>query len=225
MQIEDKPTFSVRAMNESLQEVFPDKPHDSDRTVKRALVGEFITYKMCRIIHQERNSEIVKQERAEFAHYIYEEGLREQRIYVEEMGFNLYTSRTYGRAPRGQRVHKIVGGQRGNNITFIAAISNTSGLVYHETYNQSVKKEYFTDFVTSLEAILRACDNPVTVILMDNASFHRNLLEHFPNLNIKKLNPHSPFSNPIANALSVLKDRIKNISMMYAMLGQLEEKD
>ena len=209
MLIEDKPTISLRELNETLQEVFPDKPHVSDSTVKRALDGELITLKLCRTIPQDSNSERVKQVRAEFAHYMYEEGLREHRIYVDEMGFNLYASRAYGRAPRGQRVHRIVGGQRGN-ITLIAAISNTGGLVYHETHTQSVKKEIFTDFLTSLEAILRSCDNPDAVIVMDNAPIHRNIEEVFPNLNIKKLPPHSPFLNPIENVFSVLKARLKN---------------
>ena len=45
---------------------------------------------------------------------------------------------------------------------------------------------------------------------MDNAPIHRNIEEVFPNLNIKKLPPHSPFFNPIENVFSVLKARLKN---------------
>ena len=56
MLIEDKPTISVRELNETLQEGFPNKSRVSNCTVKRALDGELVTLKMCRNIPQDRNS-------------------------------------------------------------------------------------------------------------------------------------------------------------------------
>ena len=102
MLIEDKPTISVRELNETPQEMFSNKPRVSNCTVERVLDGVLITLKMCCNILQDRNSVRVKQEHAEFAGYMYEEGFHKHRIYIDEMGFNLYTSRAYGRAPREQ---------------------------------------------------------------------------------------------------------------------------
>ena len=43
MLIEDNPCITIREMNRTLQEVFPNKPFASDRTVSRALDSTLIT--------------------------------------------------------------------------------------------------------------------------------------------------------------------------------------
>ena len=65
------------------------------------------------------------------------------RVYIDEMGFNLYTKRTYGRAPVGQRALRIVGGHRGGNIKLIAAILDGADLLYYEKHKRGVTKEDF----------------------------------------------------------------------------------
>lgn len=206
MMVEDVPTISVRELNEYLRATFNLKPHVSDSTVGRALDGELITLKKCHNIPEERNSLQVKDKRVEYAHYMYERGLQQHRIYIDESGYNLYTKRTYGRARRGERVNRIVGGQRGGNITLIAAVSDRCGLLYYEVHTASVTKETFLNFLTSLEAIL---GEEEAVLILDNAPVHRGMNELFPDLNFKFLPPHSPFLNPIENCFSVLKCRLK----------------
>ena len=68
--------------------------------------------KKCHNIPEIRNTDAVNDSFVTFAHYMYENGLQQHRIYVDETGYNLrvYTSRSYGRAPQGRRVNKIVGG-------------------------------------------------------------------------------------------------------------------
>lgn len=45
-------------------------------------------------------------------------------MYVYETGLNLHCKRVYGRARHDERVNRVVGGQRGANVTIIIAISD-----------------------------------------------------------------------------------------------------
>lgn len=148
------------------------------------------------------NSPAVKVARVEFAHYMCERCLQKHRVQVEETGYNLYTKRMYGRAARGEHVVWTVGGQRGGNITVIIAIYDVGGLIYHEIHVQSVTKEVFHDFLTSLEVIL---DEDDAVVIMDNASCHRDAAQSLTSHEMRYLPPHSPFLNPIEKCFGVLK--------------------
>ena len=110
--IEAVPTISIRELNTDLRAIFTNKPHVCEATINRALQNELITLKKCHNIPENKNTDAVKDSRVTFAHYMYENGLQQHRIYVDETDYNLYTSRSYGRAPQGERVNRIVGGQR-----------------------------------------------------------------------------------------------------------------
>ncbi|XP_064100877.1 uncharacterized protein LOC135211501 [Macrobrachium nipponense] len=204
--IEAEPTIPIKNLNEILREVFPRKQRVSDVTVSRAPQGELITLKLCQNIEQDRNFPKVKEARSVFAH-LYESGLQKHRIYLDESGYNLYTKHTYGRAPRGERVHRTVGGQLGGNITLIAAISDQDELVYHEIHTSTVNMDRFKDYFTSLNAILGEED---CIIFMDNAPCHNNISDIFPKRVIRYLPPYSPFLNPIETCFSVIKVLLKN---------------
>ena len=60
---------------------------------------------------------------------MYDEGIHKLRIYIDETGFNLHTKRAYGRAPMGQRINRIVSGQRGGNVTSVLRGSYTAHAV------------------------------------------------------------------------------------------------
>ena len=137
---------------------------------------------------------------------MYTFGLQCHRIYIDETGFNLFTRRHYGRAPIGERVHRMVAGQRGRNVSVIAAISDRVGLVYHEIVHRSVNREVFIDFLTSLSVIL---GEERAVLIMDNAPCHSNVSVDNDALDIKYLPPNSPFLNPIENCFSVFKADMK----------------
>ena len=176
-------------------------------TVSRALEGELITLKQARNIVGNRNSPEVKAERLAYAHWMYEIGLQKHRVYVDETGFNLYTKRAYGRAILGQRVNRVVRGQRGNNVTVIVAICDTVGVLYHEIHERGVNREVFYDFLTNLQVIIGEED---VVVVMDNAPCHRRMDIEFPRLAIKFLPPYSPFLNPIEECFSVFKAYLKH---------------
>ena len=93
-------------------------------------------------------------------------------------------------------MNRIVGGQRGRNVTLIAAISDRVGILYRETHVTTVTKGTFRHFLTSLQAIL---GDEEAVLIMDNAPVHMDMQNDFPNLEIKYLPAYSPFLNPIEN--------------------------
>lgn len=135
-----------------------------------------------------------------------EDGHNGRRVYIDETGFNLYTQRTYGRAAIGERVNRIVGSQRGRNITFLVAITVDVGVLHYEVFERGVTKADVEMFVTTLSTIL---DNERAVIIMDNAPCHRDIQPPSPRHLIHFLPPYSPFLNPIENCFSVLKSHAK----------------
>lgn len=206
MIVEDIPAITLRNLNRRFREIWPHKPVVSDSTIARCLDGLLISLKSCNDVPAARNSPATKEARINYAHWMYTTGLQCHRIYIDETGFNLFTRRHYGRAPIGQRVHRMVGNQRGRNITVIAAISDHVGLVYHEIIHGSVNRAVFIDFVTSLSVIL---GDERAVLLMDNAPCHSNVTVDNDALAIKYLPPNSPFLNPIENCFSVFKADMK----------------
>ena len=206
MLIEANPCYTLNEMNNQLRDIFPRQPRVSTMTLSRHLKNELITMKQARNIPQNRNSLEVKEQRVAYANWMFEEGIQKHRIYIDETGFNLYTKRAYGRAPIGERVNRVVSGQRGGNVTVITAISDQVGVLYYEVHLGSVKAETFNEFMASMEAIIEDED---VVILMDNAPCHRGILEVYPELQLKYLPPHSPFLNPIEECFSVFKAYLK----------------
>ena len=170
--IEANPCITLNELNATLHEIFPRKPNVSTMTVSRALQGELITLKLAHNVPNTRNSPEVKERRLEYATWMYDEGIHKHRIYIDEAGFNLYTKRAYGRAPMGQRVNRIVSGQRGGNVTVITAISDQVGVLYYEVHTRSVTFDAFSSFIASLEAFVNGED---VVLIMDNAPCHNNV--------------------------------------------------
>lgn len=205
--VDANPCITLKELNATLRDIFPRKPQVTTMSVSRALQGQLITLKQAHNISGTRNSPQVKVARIAYAHWMYEVGLHKHRIYVDETGFNLYTKRTYGRAVQGQRVNRVVKGQRGNNVTVIVAISDMVGVVYHEIHDRSVTREAFASFMTCLEVML---GEEETVIIMDNAPCHQGIQDNFENLEIKFLPAYSPFLNPIEECFSVFKAHLKH---------------
>ena len=205
MMIEANPSISIKKLNEEYRATFPNLDHIHDTTLSKSLDGELISLKKIHDVARERNTPRIKEIRMNYSNWIYNEGTGQHLIYIDECGFNLYTKRTYGHAPVGQRAVRIVGGQRGRNISAIVAISNQVGVIYNEIHTGSVTKNVYLDFITSLSAIL---GEEKAVLIMDNAPCHNINFIHEDH-KIKYLPPYSPFLNPIENCFSVLKADLK----------------
>ena len=206
MMIETNPCITLKRMNMQLRETWPNTPQVSDSTIARVLDGQLISVKKSHDIVATRNEPRIKEQRVLYAEWMYNYGLGGHRIYIDETGFNMYTRRQYGRAPVGQRVNRIVNGQRGRNTTVIVAISDQVGVVYYEIVVGGVTGEIFRNFITSLTAIL---DNERAFLIMDNAPSHNNIHIDSEYQDLKFLPAYSPFLNPIENCFSVLKSDMK----------------
>ena len=206
MLIEGNPLVTLKQLKQDVLSIFTNKPIFSEATLARALDGELISLKLARDCPAERNSERVKLSRKNFAEWMINAGIATHRVYVDECGYNLWTRRSYGRSVVGERVNRIVGGQRGRNATVVAAISDKVGLLYHEIHFATVTKPVMCNFMFNLEFIL---GDEQAVIVMDNAPVHHGLQQNFPELEIMYLPPYSPFLNPIENCFSVFKSAIK----------------
>lgn len=134
------------------------------------------------------------------------EGMGIHKIFVDECGMNMFTSRTQGRAERGMPAVRINHGQRGRNLTICLAVSERLGLVHHNSFTGGQTQQRFSDFLMELAVLV---DEPF-VVIFDNASSHERI-PGFPRADQshKHLPPYSPFLNPVENAISCLKAEIK----------------
>ena len=117
--------------------------------------------------------------------------------YIDESGHAVDSPRTHGYAPKGERCYGTQDWGANGRINVIGAIINNAlfavGLFYC-----SVNSIVFGTWVRKL--LLPSLNKP-TVIVMDNASFHKNaqLLEEIRQAGhvVLFLPPYSPDLNPI----------------------------
>ena len=136
------------------------------------------------------------------------EGLQQNLVFEDEMGFNIWTARTRGRAKRGEPAVRIVEGQRGSNITVLLAVSPNLGLVHHAIRDGGVRTQNVADFISEVEALMASEERHV--LICDNAPSHVNVEEYVsaPN-DIRRLPRYSPFLNLAELANSALKAAVK----------------
>ena len=118
-------------------------------------------------------------------------------MYVDETGINKYLTREYGRARRGEKVLGKVYGQRFERTNIVAAQVGKE-IIAPSQYKGTTTSEFFEKwFKTQLLPEL----SEGSVIVMDNATFHRKnrlneiAVEH--KVKIIFLPPYSPELNPI----------------------------
>ena len=197
--VEENTAFTLEQINAELRRRLPIKPQVSLTSLHRALCGQLITLKKLESVPAERDRPDVVDAREIHAEWFILN--IDEVIYIDESGFNLWTSRTRGRALRGERAVRIVGGRTGPNFTLLLAVSNRRGFVHHTMHQGGVDIARFNMFLN--EASNAAGDGPITFIL-DNAPCHRraeeaNLREHHE---VRYLPAYSPFLNIAENCFA-----------------------
>jgi transposase len=130
---------------------------------------------------------------------------REKIVYIDETGFDSYLSREYGRSKRGTKITGLVSGRKFRRTSLVAAKVRKeiiAPLQYDGTMNGSLFEFWFQHML--LPALPEN-----SVIVMDNASFHRktrlfSLIEETSH-RIIFLPPYSPELNPIEKFWGWLK--------------------
>ena len=135
----------------------------------------------------------------------------EALVYVDECGIDQYLYREYAYAPRGQKIVAEISGKKFKRTNLAAGICLgkwIAPLEYEGTTNSALFEFWF-------ERCLLKEVKPGSVIVLDNATFHRKSILHA--LAQKKdcfvlfLPPYSPDLNPIENKWAWLKKRLRKI--------------
>lgn len=130
-------------------------------------------------------------------------------VFVDESGFNLAMTSRYARALTGQRAYGQVPRNRGENTSFLAALS-LNGLQAPMTLQGSVDSIAFETYV---ERVLLPTLTPGQIVVLDNHRIHKGdrvaELLAARGCSLLFLPPYSPDLNPIEEALSKIKTFVK----------------
>jgi transposase len=143
-------------------------------------------------------------------------------IYVDESGLNREYRRLYARAKRGIPVHDKKSGKRRKKLNIIAGLLyGTFGkkhIAVH-SYEHATTASFFEDWF-EWQLLSEVPEN--TVIILDNASFHRKqvLCDTAARYGviILFLPPYSPEFNPIEHSWANFKQWLKYNSSRFPML-------
>jgi len=135
---------------------------------------------------------------------------------VDECGVDRYLYREYAYAPRGQKVVAEISGKKFKRTNFCAGTCLGKWVVpieYVGTTDRILFEFWFEQYLLK-EA------TPGSVIVLDNATFHRKSvlpgLAAQKNCSVLFLPPYSPDLNPIENKWAWLKNRLRKVLPDFA---------
>ena len=136
--------------------------------------------------------------------------------YIDETGIDTYLYREYAYSPKGTAVYGEISGRKFKRVGIVAAQMDgkiISPLQYEGTMNSSLFEQWF-------EQCLLPRLPQKSVIVMDNAAFHRksrlfSLAENFK-CQLIFLPPYSPNLNPIENFWRWLKRYLRKILPLHS---------
>jgi len=132
-------------------------------------------------------------------------------VYVDECGVDQYLYREFAYAQRGQKVVAQISGKKFKRVNFCAGICQgrwVAPIEYSGTTNSALFELWF-------EKRLLKEVNPGSVIVLDNATFHRKKV--LPGLAAQKnctvlfLPAYSPDLNPIEKKWAWLKRKLREL--------------
>ena len=202
---------------DNFKNILPEVLRISDVKIARVLDGRLVTLKLAgkeADIPEERNRPRVLLARQQYAQFFTSLGVNDNIIYIDECGYNVFTRRSLGRAPRGQRVHRQVCGSRGRNVVLTLAISPSLGVVHHWLRQHTMTREIFQQLINELieNAANLLPDNGRCTIVYDGARPHlrMDVGEDFADrFEVRMLPPYSPMLNPTEQAHSCFKFALK----------------
>lgn len=206
--VEEHPEYTLNQIIEDLHTQLPNQRRISRTTLCRILNSQLIVMKTLEDSPTERNSNLTKERRKEFAQWLMEHGVNTELIFIDESGINLWMRRNRGRAHRGERAFRIVGGRKSGNFTMVFAVSHIRGLVSHNLFQGGMTSERFKLFLESIP--IPPGEGRITFIF-DNASAHGKAAEAnlSARVSLRWQPPYSPFLNIVENCFSQWKAAMK----------------
>jgi transposase len=132
-------------------------------------------------------------------------------VFLDESGATTQMTRTWGRAPRGERVREATPQGHWKMLTILAALT-TRGLRAPMTIAEATDGDIFLAYV---DQVLCPDLRPGDVVVMDNLSAHKvgGVRERIEAVGAKLLYlpPYSPDLNPIEQAWSKLKQVLRSL--------------
>ncbi|KAH7967692.1 hypothetical protein HPB52_001652 [Rhipicephalus sanguineus] len=208
--VQENPSFTLEQIKRALKEEMPNI-EVSTSTIDRLLDGHGYSVKLLTQRPVDRNRADVKQLRRRYAQWLQSEGTTLTRYYIDETNFNVWCSRSFGRAKRGAPACRLSTSEKGANINVIACMS-ASGLV-HWTIADKVHWAVFNDFLAEVSRKVSQQEPGIqAVFLFDTAPAHRRAEQAVlaaSDHTVKWLPPYSPFFNPIEELFSKFKAGVK----------------
>ena len=132
-------------------------------------------------------------------------------MYVDESGFDTYIYREYARARRGVKVPGAISGKKFKRTNMVAG-QNQGKIIAPLQYSGPTNSQLFELW---FESVLLTAIAVGSVIVMDNASFHRKAVLRQIALTagcrVIFLPPYSPDLNPIEFYWAWLKQKLRKI--------------
>lgn len=136
---------------------------------------------------------------------------KEKIAYIDETGIDTYLYREYGRSQKGELIYGEISGRKYKRTGIVAAQMGKeilAPLQYSGTMDSLLFETWFTNML--LPALPKD-----SVIVMDNAAFHRKSrlfsLAQISGHKLIFLPPYSPDLNPIEKFWAWLKKRLRKI--------------
>lgn len=178
-------------------------------TIHRALKRLGITRKKKSSHADERDDPEVQAERAAFEEKMAQEDPA-HLVFVDETGATTSMTRTYGRAPAGERVAASAPGSW-ENTTFIVALRQ-SGVVAPFAFSGATDQLAFETYV---EKVLVPTLQPGDVVIWDNLRAHQSVAARVAvesvGARVQPLPPYSPDETPIEELFSKTKEFLRSI--------------
>lgn len=145
---------------------------------------------------------------------------KENRVYVDETGFDAPLIREYGYSQKGQRLFGERTGKRFARTSLIAGLKEGKSIAPME-----FKGYCNTEVVLCwVQEMLIPCLKPGDVVIWDNATFHKSpkLAEAFSQAGVQLLflPPYSPDLNPIEQFWAWLKSWIRSLNQPFLHISQ-----
>ena len=215
--VEENPQSTLAEMKKFMQDT--KEINVSESTISRFLTGKLITLKKIKGSVQEKNSDRVKELRFQYVGRFLDEGWRmSQCIFIDEIGFNLWTTRKFGRSKRGLPAYTVIPTNRGKNMSLIMAIGKHGPLLF-KLYSGSVDHVKYQDFISELSSSLPGTPH---YLIHDNARIHGNTISNFQIINLP---PYSPFLNPIEAFFAKLKRDLRTEMTNYSGLLSMSHQE
>lgn len=134
-------------------------------------------------------------------------------VFVDEFGVNKGMAREYGRAPPGCRAEGHRPCNPGQNVTIIAGLRYSCGIIASLMFLGAINGEIFKTYV---EKVLVPELKPGDIVLIDNVSSHKakEVEEIIKNAGatLKFLPRYSPDLSPMEQAVSKIKGILRDIA-------------